>query len=205
MNLLKKAIFSLLFVAFASAMFAQVGVRAGITLPNYSGDETDGFDANLGLTLAALYEIPISDNFAIQPELAFVQKGYKFEADIFGTTFETKTRINHIDVPILAKVKFGNESVMAYAAAGPTLGYAISGSIEVDGDSESIDDWDAFNRFEIGASVGAGAGIPAGNGQVFLDVRYLLGLTNLADTDDDITVRNSGLNLSVGYMANLNN
>lgn len=200
---LKKTFFAVCLTAFSSSLFAQIGVRAGITLPNQNFEQ-DGvefsFDNNLGLTLAAFFEIGISDNFAIQPELAFVQKGTKTKIDFLGTTEESKLRINYIDIPVLAKLKFGNESIAAYVAAGPTFGYAITGSTEEDGDKTSFedDDWDGYNRLEIGANAGAGLGIPLDIGLIFLDFRYLFSLTNLSD-DSDITYHNKGICISIGF------
>ena len=203
MNSFKKILCSICMVAFSCSLFAQIGVRAGITLPNqnYEQDGIDlSLDPNLGLTLALLFELGITENFVIQPELAFVQKGAKTKFEFQGVTEESKLRINHIDVPVLAKYKFGTESIAAYVAAGPTFGYAISGSSETDGNKESFDDedWDGYNRFEIGASAGGGIGIPMAVGQVFLDVRYLFSLSNLTD-ESDVTARNKGMNISIGY------
>jgi hypothetical protein len=200
---LKKTLFAICFIALSSSLFAQIGVRAGISIPNQNFEQ-DGvefsFDNNLGLTLAALFEIGISDNFAIQPELAFVQKGTKTKIELFGMTEESKLRINYIDIPVLAKFKFGTESIAAYVAAGPTFGYAITGSTEENGDKTSFedDDWDGYNRLEIGANAGAGIGIPMDVGMIFLDFRYLFSLTNLSD-DSDITYHNKGICISIGF------
>ena len=212
MNSLKKVLFTFICFAFTASLIAQisVGARAGITLPNQTF-EVDGIDLsldpNLGLTFAAIVEIGISDAFAIQPELAFVQKGAKLEQENYygGGTVESKLRVNHIDVPVLAKVKFGTENVGAYVAGGPSFGYAISASEEFDGDKESFDDddWEDYNRFEVGGLIGGGVGLNlASGGQVFLDLRYMLSLNNLSDFED-VTTRNKGLVISVGFMKSL--
>lgn len=209
MNFAQRILFIFCLMLTTSALIAQIGVgfRAGITLPDQKY-ETSGFDISgssyMGLTAAVLFEIGISEMFAVQPEIAFIQKGTKSEFDFGGTTLESKTRINHIDVPILAKARFGNESIGAYVAAGPTFGYAVSGFYEEDGEKTDIkdDDWDGYNRFEIGASAGAGIGKKLTSGQVFLDFRYIFSLSNLAD-EDDVTAHNMGMNISIGYLANL--
>ena len=205
----KKTLFSFAFVALAISLSAQVsiGVRAGATFPNFSveqGSTNFSFDANLGLTAAAIFEIGISDVFAIQPEIAFVQKGAKSEVqDYFGGgNTESKIRLNHIEVPVLAKVKFGSETVKAYVAAGPSFGYAISGSTKEDGEKETFEDedWEDYKRFEIGSNVGGGVGLSlAGGGLAFLDLRYMYTLNNLSDAEE-ISIRHKGFIVSVGLL-----
>ncbi|HFA51353.1 MAG TPA: PorT family protein [Bacteroidetes bacterium] len=206
MNVLNRILFTFSFISLSAALLAQtsVGFRAGVTFPNWNTENqgaTVSFDTNLGLTLAGILEIGVSENFAVQPELAFVQKGVKLPS-IAGDNF--KLRLNYLEVPVLAKYKFGNETVNAFVAAGPSFGYAITGSQEEGGNKETFkgSDWDGFNRFELSGSVGGGAGLNVNAGQVFFDFRYLFGISNIAD-DNDITSHNKGINISVGFLSNL--
>lgn len=186
------------------------GIRAGVNLANVSVDPDLEFDtkSNMGMIIAVPVEIGIGESFAIQPEVMFVQKGFKVEENILGLNFKTQMIINQIDIPILAKYKFVNtESFQAYAAAGPVFGYALSGKqkIEALGQSEEEDiDFDEFgyNRFETLVSVGAGAGIPIGPGVIVLDLRYLFGLSDLNDSEEDFEMRNNGFQGGIGFMFN---
>ncbi len=223
MNVLKKVLFLLLISSFCSTLIAQIslGVRGGITLPDITISEQDGYYYEggvdylvfMGTSLGAVLEIKLHKNFAIQPEIMLVQKGTKVDFPDYyysyyyysGFTEETKLRLNYLEVPILAKGIIGNESVTGYAAVGPTLGYAASGYLTELGEKMTLkdEDWDGFTRFELGASFGGGVGLSVGNGQAFLDLRYLLGFTNIID-DTDIKVRNRAISISVGYLADLN-
>ena len=200
MKLLKKLslLTALLFVT-SNLLMAQLslGVRGGINLAKeyveFSG-ESETSDALTGLTLAGLIEIGMGEHFAIQPELVFVQKGGSN-----GDSDDDLT-LNHFDVPVLLKYKVGAESFGGYLAAGPTFGYALSGKF---GDEKfEDDDWEGYNRFELGASLGGGLGLNLASGMVFLDIRYLLSLNNLSE-DDEITIKNRGIGLSVGYLHTL--
>ncbi|MEO1261414.1 MAG: porin family protein [Bacteroidota bacterium] len=222
MCVLKKVLLPLLFLSFSSALFAQVslGVRAGISLPkiNISDDDDYGyynefdFPVLMGGVAGAVCEIKLHQNFAIQPELMFVQKGSKVEFPdyyyyyyYYGGGNETEIRLNYMEVPVLAKGIIGNETLSGYAVLGPSFGYAISGYIDQGGEKDTIDgdDWDSFKRFEFGANFGAGAGLQIGeSGQAFVDLRYLLGFTNIAE-DSDGTIRNRGFSLTVGFMKSL--
>jgi hypothetical protein len=211
MKTIKVLVLCIGLLSLTTSVFAQlsVGFRAGVNIANQTFEQ-DGVeispDSRLGITAAGLVEIPVSGGFSIQPEIAFVQKGLKFKFDFLGTTEEVETILNHIDVPILAKYNFGSETVGAFVAAGPTFGYAISGKSKANGEEDKFDDgdWEGYKRFEIGASLGAGVGANVGSGMLFLDVRYLLSLTNLAE-EEGFTAKNKGISLSVGYKFPLGN
>jgi hypothetical protein len=183
------------------------GLRVGVNLANVSADPDFEIDTEsiIGLIFAVPVEIGIGESFAIQPEVMFVQKGFKIEQNLLGFNFESQMIVNQLDIPILAKFKFVNtESFQAYAAAGPVFGYALSGKqkIEALGQSEEEDvDFDeiGYNRFETLVSVGAGAGIPIGPGVIVLDLRYLFGLSDLDDTED-VKVKNNGFQGGIGFM-----
>jgi hypothetical protein len=209
----KKLLLATTFVALSTAVSAQLslGLRGGINVANQTyKSESLSISPNTitGLTFAGIIELELAENFAIQPELVFVQKGFMFDlTDLFGNEEVSKTRLNHIEIPILAKYKFGGEKVGAYLATGPSFGYAISASTEYNGEKEKFegDDWDNYNRFEVGFNLGGGIGIKIGSGQIFIDARYMLGLNNLIDDMDneDVKARNKGISISLGYLANL--
>ncbi len=203
MRLLKKiSLLAAIFIAANGLLMAQLslGLRGGVNLAKQTS-EGDGIEITtdniMGLAFAGIAEIGLTENFAIQPELVFVQKGGKTE--VFDEEF--KLVLNHFEVPILLKYKFGTEMIGAFVSVGPSFGYSLSG----EADGEKIEDWEAYNRFEIGANFGGGVGIKMGAGMVFVDARYLLGLSNIADNefDEDFKSHNKGIGLSIGYLHNL--
>jgi hypothetical protein len=183
------------------AQFA-IGLRAGANFANETIDPIDE-DVDLksitALNAAVVFEIGLGESFAIQPELALIQKGSKTVDDVLNEDLELK--FTNIEVPVLLKFRFGSESFKAFITAGPTFGYLASGKYTFGDESETLegDDWDDINRLEIGASVGAGIGFGVGPGTLFLDGRYLLGLSDLDKTDDS-KVTNKGIGLSLGYL-----
>jgi hypothetical protein len=201
MRLLKKiSLVAAILIAANSLLMAQLslGVRGGVNLAKQSSEGSGveiTTDNITGLMFAGIAEVGLTKSFAIQPELVFVQKGGKIE--------DFELVLNHFEVPILVKYKFGTDMIGAFVAAGPSFGYSLSG--KADGEKIEDDEWDDYNRFEIGANFGAGVGIKMGAGMVFLDARYLLGLSNIADNefDEDFKSHNKGIGLSIGYLHNL--
>lgn len=196
-----------------AALFATLGFTAqaqsfiipkgGVVFSNYkstgSGIEgRTGFVGGLGLS------IPVtSDNFfAIQPEILYIQKGAKFNTNL-STTRVGDTYINYLELPVLAKINFGGESFRLYVNGGPSVSYALFGKTN-NTDIEFGDGADVSfnNRIDLGLQFGGGIGFKAGPGDILLDARYGLGLSNLLDqpvAGGDSELQNRVYTFTIGY------
>ncbi len=146
----------------------------------------------------------INDMFSIQPELLYVQKGYKIGED----EAYLKGKSNYLEVPVLAKIGFGGEQVRGFVTGGPTLGYWTGGKSTVKfGDMEDSEDYefeDEDNRLELGASFGIGAAYKVGAGELNLDVRYGLGFSSLYEAEgNEPKTRNRVFGVSLAYLFSL--
>lgn len=225
MQATKKLMIVALFLLSATAMMAQVslGVRAGYAVNNVY--TTDGLgalapnflnldEANVGLVL----EVPITNQFSFQPELAYTTKGFGLnqglDAELLGVELpvsaSAETRIRYVELPLLAKLKFGQDALQAYFTAGPTLSYATKGQIDTRANlllefdlgtvPLNLDNLD-YQRLEIGATVGAGLQYDFGPVQAFTDIRYMRGFTELYDIPLlEERVRNTGFGINAGLM-----
>ncbi len=214
-----------LVATFYTTGFAQLslGLRGGLNFGNvYTTDAlnalTPDFQYINGPSIAGVLEYGFSDNFAFQTELAYTRKGFKTnvgtDINLFnvplpvGVTAES--RFNYFEVPLLAKVKFGDEVVHGYITAGPTFGYASSGRLVTRANaliefkvSDTNINLDAINyeRFEVGGSVGAGIGFNTSFGELFADARYTHGFTELYDIPIvEEKIKNKGFALSIGFL-----
>ncbi len=222
MKVLGKLFFVLCFLALGASATAQlsIGPRAGINLAKWNGDEEfesdfEDIQNRLSLLFGAVAEIRMNDNFAIQPELNFIQKGFKVE-DSFEeqgelVTEELSVIMNYLEIPVMLKggVSFG--AGRFDVLAGPSLGYALNGKLkykytfagETETESEDIDfDEDEISRIDFGLQFGGAFSFKLGEtATLFADARYLLGLSNLNDSaDDSITANNRGIAISVGAL-----
>ncbi|MFN7118281.1 MAG: porin family protein [Saprospiraceae bacterium] len=184
---------------------AQVGLglRGGVLWTKAEleqGDDKFDNDYLMGYTGSLFAEIGISEAFAIQPEVVFLQKGYKNTIEDDGI-YERKLMMNYLEVPVLAKWRIGSETIKAQLLLGPTFGYALDGTVKANGEKTDLD-LDDVTRLDIGVLFGAGFDIPLGPGSVFVDGRYGLGITNLnnAANADDFHWHNRTISVGVGYI-----
>ena len=190
-------------LSLTTTIFAQgiyIGPRVGATFAdiNFDGDEDLDPDSRTSVLFGGVLELALSDNFAIQPEVSYISRGY----DGLGNNtslFDNTLTLNYIDFGGLLKFKTGSsEQLSAYIGAGPYYSYLVSGEI---GNTDI--DFDADETFERGdwtAAFAAGVQLPIGESYLFLDARYLLGLTDVWDSDDDVEVNNRSFNISAGFM-----
>lgn len=183
----------------AASAWAQVGIKAGVNFATMAQDgqgvSRDDIENHsiIAPVLGLTFGINVADLLTIQPELLFSQSGGSNTYAVLGTITKNTYRINYLELPVLAKLQFGNtnqEGVGIHIAAGPWIGYALSGKYttkttlddtvlnEAD-DKFTFDNKDDAERINYGM-IGA-AGVSFGN--LVVDLRYNYGFNNLLDKD----------------------
>jgi len=225
MNTTKKLLglaFALLISTFSIAQ-VSLGVKGGINFANISTPDLSVIgipktQTNPSITVGAIAEIPIAGGFSIQPELNFTQKGFVIKENIpldlinmpLPIGVKATTDLNYFELPVLAKMNFGNEKTGAYVTAGPTVSYAQSARFRTSTnfiiDINIVDqkfDLDALNisRWDIGASVGAGGTVNLGGTKLFVDARYTHGFQKLDNIPViDLDFKNKSFALTTGFL-----
>ena len=196
------AVFTLFIVNSIYAQKTDFGLKGGINLANFSGDN-DGSNAIVGLQVGFYSEFKVSDKFAIQPELLYSIQGASDEgtATIEGYTVDFKGKFNlgYINLPVMAKYYTNEKFSIEF---GPQIGFMTSAKLKTDftiletGQTGSSTD-DAkqfFKGVDFGLNFGLGYKI---SDKVGANLRYNAGLANIADTDDGSTIKNSVFSLSL--------
>lgn len=153
----------------------------------------------VGFHLGGLAEIPLSDNFVLQPAIMYSTKGSRYSLDMGEADYEMSMGPNFIEVPIYFAYKFELESMILFLKAGPYGAYAVGGQGKAD-----EEDWDLeFGEGEekdmkpLDFGLGVGGGIEFNN--LIVSVQYEFGLTNLAPVDD-AEMKISVFSISIGYL-----
>jgi hypothetical protein len=184
-----KKVFSLLVIlaVFSVSASAQSYLlpKGGITFSNLNVNN-DAVEGRTGFVAGLGLGIPLTpDNFfVIQPEVLYIQKGANFAANQ-NQTFVGQTTLNYLEVPVLGKINFGGEAFRLFVNAGPSVAYSLGGTTN-NGEANIAFGDDATatlnNRLDFGAQFGGGFGFRAGPGDILLELRYGLGLSNILNT-----------------------
>ena len=161
----------------------EFGVQAGA---NYSSPwvESKNFlpEANgkLGGAAGALAEFSMNNNFALQPELNFLQSGYRDE--VGGT--KTTHNLNFLELALLAKGKIDVEPARVFVLGGLSPGMVLSQTTrQTMGGLVRSDKTTAFSDFRLNAVLGAGAEVDATETvALFGNIRTNVGLTNMLNS-----------------------
>ncbi len=207
----------LIIALFISALFSSLlaqedeiryGAKVGLNIASIKGDTFEGvsLSSRVGFHIGGVVEIPISDVFAIQPELLFSTQGAKSkdsDSDEFDevVSFETITKLNYIQLPVMAKYYLSNVLEGLSLQGGIQAGFLLSAEAEASGggDSSSVDVKDSFSAVDFGINLGGGYQHETG---LFADIRYNLGLANILDTEGEsssFSQQNSVFQISIGY------
>jgi len=176
------------------------GVKGGINLSSIGGDFTDGNKQIFGFHGGFVAEIPLLENFSIQPEIVYSMQGGKRDTRATDGPL-TETTLEYISIPVLAKYYLIDNLSLK---AGPQVGFLLSAEREITpsgfgGTTEkrTEDIKDNLNTLDIAAAIGAEYKFDIG---IFLQLRYALGVSNI--NKDSITMRknqNNVFQLAVGY------
>jgi hypothetical protein len=230
-----------------------IGVKGGISIPQLSGGDDNilsrDFKSRIAPNFGAFFEIGITDKFSIQPEVNFAGQGGKRKGIqpitqsppgvpqlppgnfLFGE-FENTAELNYVEVPVLAKYKFGKkDKPRVYVNGGAFYGLLVSAKTKTSGMSSifldeagqvplllppagtplppvdftaTTDIKDDVNRDNFGITGGGGIEIPVGKNYLIIDARVSRGLRSIQrDTINNGKSRTGNLVISFGYAFNL--
>jgi hypothetical protein len=208
----KLFLLSIALLAVGAVAQAQVSIipKGGLTYSTIAFQAAETFIADkesvqsvTGLTSGIGFNIPFVKNgaFSVQPELLYVQKGYRATIANWAGNADARIRFNYLEVPVLGQFALGTEKFKFYVNAGPSFAYGLGGQHEVLSNAGALSstregriifrkrpdivagndeyyDPKYFNRFDVGVQFGGGVGLSTGPGILLLDVRYGLGLNH---------------------------
>lgn len=209
--------------AASSQMRFSVGLRTGLNFGTMSFDPqpytnipTVEKGGRTGFLVGAAAELEFARMFAGEVDFIYVSGGAEF-TDSRGQGSDI-VKISELQIPILFKVKFLPGKIRPYAFAGPVLGIVTSatdvfeetGRPPVETDLKSNPTGLQVSSLDFALTFGGGAEyLITPQFGVLLDLRYALGLSNLATLPTGIQAQTSptwhtrGFMIQVGGMFHL--
>lgn len=185
------------------------GVRAGVNFQNLtgknpSGDKYDGNKLKPGFNVGVNAEIPVADEFYVQPGVLFSTKGVKYDAN------DTKVNLSYIEIPVnfLYKPEIGTGKLLL--GVGPYLGIGVGGKLKTNGgdvdvkfdkEAAGLEYLYTFKRIDAGGNLLFGYEF---SNKFSAQLNAQLGLINIAPDIKGASTQkqktnNTGFGVSVGY------
>lgn len=210
---MKKFILSLAVLASAAgAANAQTGIKVGLkggfNGSTFSGADSKGSEYKAGFAAGGFVNFGVSDNFSIQPELLYSQKGASIDnvpyvsGSSSGTNGTYKSTLGYLDVPIMFRYNIGEDGKGFFVEAGPQGSFVLhrrdftedGGGKQIGSSATSTDD---LNKVVLGYVGGVGYQITSG---LQLGLRYTGDFTQVYKQQNGaINVHNSVFQFQVGY------
>ena len=174
-------------------MMAQfhLGVKAGANLTKVDGKSFKQ-EFRYGYNLGGFAEIGLSKNFSFVPEVLFNQYSSTLDSnfkviytDFIGSN-QSKVKLSYLSIPLLLDYKFLGP---IHLQAGPQVGILMSQDKNLLQNGK-----DAFKRGDF--SLVAGAQVKLA--QLRVTGRYIIGLNNINDIDNQDKWKNQVIQLSLG-------
>lgn len=201
------------FFAFTASAQAQIddmktrfGIKGGVNFSQLYIDQPEVEDENIkiGLHAGVFMKAPISDFFAIQPELYYNNLGAKVSyngSSLLGIqSGEVRFNLHYVTLPVLASITAGPLSFQA----GPYVSYLAAANVKDlkrDGSTGSQADLDKsdFNTLDYGLTGGVAVDIQGFQ----LGARYNYGFREIGNSDFAGRLtdnsKNSAVQLFVGF------
>jgi hypothetical protein len=186
----------------------KFGVRAGLNFDSQKlsyEDESETSDNKIGFHLGAVADIPYGPSWLyFQPGVYISTKGGKSSESGYGSSAKSTTSLYYVEVLLRDVVKFSlTNDVNLQVNLGPSIGVALSGKEKIEATGGGLTgavegdvfDNDDMSRFHIGLNFGAGVEIK----HFYLGLGYDLGLLSMYSGDEDISLTNRTLSVSLGY------
>lgn len=193
---------ALLVPASASAQLNSVGVRLGLGRANMGGGFRDlvhdvggKMEGRTGIVAGAFvdYGLPLlAGRLSVRAGADLTQRGMHVPPD--GGLKERRLDISYLDISVVARAAFDAGQYRPYVIAGPVFSLRTSTRGEIDG--EEVDTSDDVTGSDVGFAFGFGGQ----RGRFGLELRYVLGMSNVSESDDpDETAKNRQWSISATY------
>lgn len=185
---------------------SSVGFLGGVNLATFheTPAEKGLFSTRSFLEAGGVVDVGLGRRLSLRFEPMFRVKGSDVTFALFGPAPSTPTgslRLSYLELPVLLSLSLGSGAVRPYLLAGPTLGYLTSAKAKDNASGTETDALDAFNRTDLGVSLGGGLSAPVGRARVFVEGRYNLGLKNILKESKDTegaTLKTRGVAVAAG-------
>lgn len=187
------------FVLFVALMLAvthshaqgfHLGVKAGANLFKVDGQSFDQ-EFKFGYNVGAFSEINFTSSWGIQPEVMFNQTNYRTGtefSDVYsGGVNNYKGKLNYLSIPVLLSFR---PIPLLSLQAGPQFGILLNQDEHLTSNAEQ-----AFKKGDLSVVAGAQLNLAS----LKLGARYVIGLNNINDLQNENSWKNQGWQLYAGF------
>ena len=193
-------------------------IKGGMNLSNMLIEDNDNnysenFKNRLGYQLGLTFQTSNENVFTFEGGVNFATRGYNYDETMnvegINMKVEQETRLNYLNVPLVAKATYELGKAKVYGKLGPYLSMGLKGEVWTKASAGSISDestedikWgtnedsDDLTRFDGGLH--GGVGVEYKN--LELGIEYDYGFANISPyTDNGSRINNRNIGITLAY------
>jgi hypothetical protein len=182
--------------AHAQGRSTSWGIKGGVNFATLSLDQeiSPDFEYRIGLVAGGFFTFPLGEQFDVQPEALFTQRGATLDALGVDATI----KLDSLEVPVLVRYGLGQGGRGLVLFGGPSVGFKLraEASASFGGTEADEDISDEIEDVDFGLVFGAGWE----SGRFSIDGRYTWGLTGIGvDPAGEGNTTHRVISVLVGY------
>ena len=123
---------AMLAIVTAASAQTSLGVKGGVNMSNFYGDELDDRNVKIGFHIGLAADYEFMYNHAIQTGLYFTTKGAKYDGTFGDVTGEVTVNPMYLQLPVHYAYKIDvSPGTRVVLHAGPYVAYGIGGKSKV--------------------------------------------------------------------------
>lgn len=179
------------------------GIRIGASIAGVNGDNIAIEEPGMQPTIGAFLTYSFTDWLAVQPEVIYRPHDVQLSSEQRSPAQTWRYTTHYIGMPVLLKWYLPSPGTSKiHFLAGPDVAFKLGENVDLA--SSQTDELppafgDSFSSTDVGAVVGGGIDRFAA-GRVFsLDVRYEIGLTDLAPESGESSLYDRSFSITLGF------
>lgn len=202
-GLIFTALFTLLFLV--SNAQVKFGIKEAVNFSTQSelGLLWDNNDIKTGFTLGAVIDYRFHQTLSLQTELNYKREGLAYENEELTGKTKVNQDYDYYNIPVLLKGRFNEElglsdKWMVSFFGGPYYSYLrkAESEVETSGITTVSDIEENTNESDWGMVLGGEVARVFEKGELFFDVRYEMGLSDVTKNED---IKNKVIGLGIGF------
>jgi hypothetical protein len=170
----------------------MMGPKVGGNLTTLAGKDAANASTDIRFMAGGFLSIKPNNQFAIQVEANYTQKGARVRNTILATS---EIGLTYVEVPLLAKFSLSTSGkAIPYLATGPYAGFLLNARNTYLNDQTVTQQ---YKKVDFGWSAGGGLEMDLGNKWLMIDLRYTPGFVRLPEQKSSPAIRNSVFTLSM--------
>jgi len=183
----------------------KFGFKEGVNLSTQSepGMLWNNNDIKTGFTLGVVFDYRFHNKLSLQTEVNYKRTGLAYEKEETHSNLKIKRDYDYYNIPLFLKCRFNNElglnqnwSVSFYG--GPYYSYLLKANLEIEKNGQTtVSDYKSqSNLSDWGVIMGGEVARIFTNGELFADIRYEMGLTDVSKSEN---IKNKVIGIGIGY------